>query len=756
MRPFFKKTQSAVINLGPQGEIEMSSKQVEPKLYGGSSFYNEAIETKGKNKSLVKRLWRVFRWMVSLRVLLPVVLVTGIGATVSLVWGFTYRNTNSAISDLSEKLREQLSERIESDIGTEFTLPPAINHVQRGYASLGYLSPHELDSLRRVAFTHVEVFEAVAHLYFGVYNGDFVGYRRGEQGELQMSLRSNSTNNMLQYLEINPETGLPQGPVLREVSFDASARPWYIKAKQVGGEVWSDIYLFASGDLGITASLPIYDSTGEVILVTAVDKTLGNINSMLDVAVTGQVRAVLIERNGYLVGSSNENVTVDNSRLNVSDSSDTIVRDSYFYLVGQVGDLRALRISHQALSYKFKSSQGKSVLLDVIEFNISSDLPLLLMVVVPEREFTETIHQNNIFTLIITIATVVVSSVVAILITILITSPLDRLSRQMKKVSMMQFEEIFQRPSILMEVRYIQKSFFKMIYALQSFRKFVPEAIIKQLMVDNNIADLSLETHNITIFFLDIVDFTSIAEQLETRELLEVIGEALEDLSLVVISNDGIVDKYIGDAIMALYNVPEKIDNPAQQACKTALECHERLSRLHSEWAERGLPQLKCRVGINSGKCLVGTFGSSKRLNYTAIGDAVNVAARLEPLNKLYGTTTLISETVYESAQQKYCARAVDNVRLKGRKGETMLFELLGERDKVTETMLDIERLTVKAFTAYRRGEVDTTMRLLDEALHVKGYAEDTALQLVHKRLIDTANDKTKKGGPMVLHEKEF
>eukprot|EP00761_Pharyngomonas_kirbyi_P007225 gb/GECH01007235.1/.p1 GENE.gb/GECH01007235.1/~~gb/GECH01007235.1/.p1 ORF type:complete len:493 (+),score=98.16 gb/GECH01007235.1/:1-1479(+) len=490
-------------------------------------------------------------------------------------------------------------------------------------------------------------------------------------------------------------------------------------------------------------------------MCTASDRSLTKISNILENSVQSHTRASIIERNGLLVASSKENVTREAKRVNATDSVDDVTRESYQHLLKQENNLRNLNIpSNDTLSLEFEDSSGESILLNVLELQVDDAIQWLLIIAVPESVFTGTIGENNIFTIGISVGTVVINCLISIAITLLITSPLSRLQKQMRHVSVMNFDGILNRSSFLLEVRRIQASFFKMVYALQSFRKFVPEAIIKRTMDDNNIADLVLETQHVTIFFLDIVDFTAMSEQLETQELLTVVGEALEQLSLIVTQRYGIVDKYIGDAIMALFNVPDRIDNHCERACQVALECHDTLRHLHSEWAERGLPQLQCRIGINCGRSLVGNFGSSKRLNYTAIGDAVNVAARLEPLNKAYGTETLISESVYESVSETYCARAVDNVRLKGRQSETMVFELLGQRSQVSREILYLEQITLESMKAYRSGDICKAIEDLEEARTIPGYTCDNAILHVLSRFREMESRGVVE--PNTLSEKSF
>ena len=135
--------------------------------------------------------------------------------------------------------------------------------------------------------------------------------------------------------------------------------------------------------------------------------------------------------------------------------------------------------------------------------------------------------------------------------------------------------------------------------------------------------------------FSDIADFTTISESLQPSELVELLSLYLDEMSKIVIDSGGVVDKYIGDAIMAFWNSPLKVENHQVISCRVALQSQERLRELHLLWKEGGYPLIKMRIGVHSGPVLVGNLGSPDRLNYTCIGDNVNLASRLEGLNKV-------------------------------------------------------------------------------------------------------------------------
>ena len=181
-----------------------------------------------------------------------------------------------------------------------------------------------------------------------------------------------------------------------------------------------------------------------------------------------------------------------------------------------------------------------------------------------------------------------------------------------------------------------------------------------------------------TIFFADVESFTTVAEQLSSQELSEQTSLYFETVTSAVAEEGGTIDKFIGDCVMALWGAPSDMENHVFRACVAALRAHRRMERLNASWAAEGRKQMRVRVGLHCDTVVVGNIGSRARLSYTVMGDGVNVAARIEGLNKQFGTSICISENVYERVSDLIVARALGRVSVKGRKTEIIVYELLG------------------------------------------------------------------------------
>jgi len=213
-----------------------------------------------------------------------------------------------------------------------------------------------------------------------------------------------------------------------------------------------------------------------------------------------------------------------------------------------------------------------------------------------------------------------------------------------------------------------------------AFERYVPEGVVKDLLKHPEKLSLGGEERFITVLFSDIAGFTTLSEKLPPKELVNLINEYLSEMTDIILSHNGIIDKYEGDAIMAEFGVPIFYKDHALKACITALDMQKRLNELSEKWEQTGLPGLKSRIGINSGNMIVGNMGSKKVFDYTALGDEVNLASRLEGANKLYGTNIMINESTNDLVKDELLTRPLDLIRVKGKQKPVQVFELISKK----------------------------------------------------------------------------
>jgi adenylate cyclase len=249
------------------------------------------------------------------------------------------------------------------------------------------------------------------------------------------------------------------------------------------------------------------------------------------------------------------------------------------------------------------------------------------------------------------------------------------------------------------EVRGALESVERAKTALRAMVKYVPVGLVKRLYQHGREPTLGAEVMEVSLMFTDIANFTTHAESLPPARLAEALGRYLEAATVAVERTGGTVDKYIGDALMVLWNAPTDVADHAAAACRGALACLAATDALGASpwWREQGLPPWGTRFGLHRDRVLVGHFGAPERLSYTAMGDGVNLAARLEGLNKVYGTTILASEAIREAVGDAFVFRKVDRVAVKGKARGVVIYELLGAAG---DARLDGMRARVEAYEA--------------------------------------------------------
>jgi adenylate cyclase len=260
--------------------------------------------------------------------------------------------------------------------------------------------------------------------------------------------------------------------------------------------------------------------------------------------------------------------------------------------------------------------------------------------------------------------------------------------------------------SKIFEINILSSSVNRLRNTLRAFTTYVPQDLVNDLLRSGNEIELGGESRYLTILFTDLQGFSSISEVTPSRELMKLVSAYLALVTYAVKEECGTVDKFIGDSVMAFWGAPLLNQNHAYHACVAAVKSQRRMVALNLQLTKEGLPPLTVRIGIHSDAVLVGNIGSPTRMSYTVMGDGVNIAARLEGINKDFSTSICISHATYKEAGERLWTRPVDVITVKGRKGEIPIYELLAIRgDDPETTPTDREqalcRETQKAFAEF-------------------------------------------------------
>ena len=255
----------------------------------------------------------------------------------------------------------------------------------------------------------------------------------------------------------------------------------------------------------------------------------------------------------------------------------------------------------------------------------------------------------------------------------------------------------------------------------ETFGTYIAPKVLDKMYEEKQAPKLGgVEGHH-TAFFSDIQNFSTFSEALEPERMVALMNEYLTVMSKVVLDNEGTLDKYIGDAIVAFYGAPAPVENHEVKSCITALEMQRALAELREKWkSENDWPDIvysmQHRIGLNSGRMVTGNMGSEMRMNYTMMGDTVNLAARLESSAKQYGVYNFVGENIYESAKDEFIFRFLDFVQVKGKNIPVKVYELVSEKNNANNESINLIRTFEKGLDHYFQKDWDSAIKYFEKA----------------------------------------
>eukprot|EP00928_Gymnodinium_smaydae_P040238 TRINITY_DN27315_c0_g5_i1.p1 TRINITY_DN27315_c0_g5~~TRINITY_DN27315_c0_g5_i1.p1 ORF type:complete len:832 (-),score=134.27 TRINITY_DN27315_c0_g5_i1:87-2582(-) len=304
--------------------------------------------------------------------------------------------------------------------------------------------------------------------------------------------------------------------------------------------------------------------------------------------------------------------------------------------------------------------------------------------------------------------------------------PIRQLMIDMGYISSLELGKVTQKKDVfvsdIFEVRRLQTSFSNLAGAVGSFAKFSPLEVVRHLLATGQTARLGVVRRNVSIFFSDIAGFTTICESCQPADVLTLLSEYFESMVSIIIEEQGTMLEFIGDAILAIWNAPNEVSDHACRATTAALRMNFALEKLRVVWLEQGKPPVRVRVGLHAADVYVGNLGSEMRMKYGVLGDGVNLASRLEELNKRYKTEILISEDVLrqDRVRQTFVTRPIDLVVVKGRRTPTSIHEVLAFKATATEPQLQIAKESERVVEAYLNRDFSSALMSLSKIKTLK------------------------------------
>jgi class 3 adenylate cyclase len=378
-------------------------------------------------------------------------------------------------------------------------------------------------------------------------------------------------------------------------------------------------------------------------------------------------------------------------------------------------DVREAHRQHALLgtdSFSFRSPvNGAESIVAFANFPDGFGQPWQVITLTPIDDFVGTLKATNRLMMVVIIILTMIELIFIYLASTRLSRPVENVSQQLQAIESLQFDVPAPRPSGIREIARLESAASLLRTSLKSFSSFVPLDVVRQLIKSGIPLTLGVEPRFLTVFFSDLENFSTHSESLAPADLLVQISTYLEEVSGAISEEGGTVDKFIGDGVMAFWNAPVERPDHVLRACAGALRAARRMERVNNTWEAEGRPRIHIRIGLNCANVLVGNIGSSARLSYTALGDGVNVAARLEGINKQFGSTICISDSIYDQVQPDILARPLKRVQVKGRKTEFMIYELLALRAsndpelRVRDRDEQLSAMTWKASQKFEAGD---------------------------------------------------
>jgi adenylate cyclase len=490
--------------------------------------------------------------------------------------------------------------------------------------------------------------------------------------------------------------------------YDPRSRPWFKDAVERKGLVISNPYIYATTGLpGVTVAMPFY--TGDTLVgVVAIDILLDSLSQYLkDRPVSRNSISLVADSDGLIVAHPDTQQALKRDNGNLIRARLTELSDTRPALA--VG-MRAAQAPHSAANQFTFTHGGEEYVAMFSPFPREFGKAWEVIIVAPLEDFVGEWRANNRKLLIFGLGAIALQVLLINLLSRRIARPLEQLATQVARVQNFEPPGTQMVRSPIREISALAASVNTLQGAISAFSAFVPRGLVRQLIGSGHALELGGRSRFLTIMFTDLESFSTWAEATPAQALLERVSAYFEAVTLAVNAEEGTIDKFIGDGVMAFWGAPALLDDHAWRACVAALRARQRMAEVNREWQAQGLNTLHMRVGIHSDAVLVGNMGSSERMSYTVMGDGVNLAARLEGVNKEFGTAICVSHAVFREAGERLWLRRIGVVTVKGRRADMQVYELLGTRggDPALEATPEVQRLchlTDHAYEAFERSE---------------------------------------------------
>jgi adenylate cyclase len=629
------------------------------------------------------------RARLALRTALTLVVLLSVLTTALLIhlsWSHTARQN---VADVAGQLNEQIVASIRNQLTVVLNNAQATEGAVRSIFAQGAIKPEDESKREFVFLALLQAQPALTWISFGWPSGDFFGAEKLDDDSIHnVEVKWDPATHTAKR---RVDTYLPEPGDLRFIertmeasSFSSLNQPWYRKAAKAEHTVWTQSSEFPDRHqpaISISGQLILFDKFVGIISVTI---ELGRISRFLSGLHVGQSGTVaVIDGAGSIIASPEpaerkaEASGMMRNLMRVDAATSPLLAVARGALAANRVSLADLKAPLPLPPFRAADRSVYFVSLSPIDFR-----DWRVVTIVPERDFLANIDRNT-QRLISGLAALTLLMIVAAILLAdrLIGRPLIRIARELHHIEAFRLDRITRIASPLRELDDLSASMMQMAQGLTSFQKYLPTELVRTLVSQGIEARPGGQQQTLTVLFSDLAGFTSLSERLGPG-IVPLLTAYLSAASRAIVRQDGTIDKFIGDAVMAFWGAPLPNERHAEAACRAALACRHALAGIEAPGDHGTSRPLSLRIGINTGTMLVGNIGSEERLNYTVIGDTVNLASRLEAINKLYGTGIIIGEATRLAAGAAIVVRELDTVAVYGRMEGTVIFELLAMADE--------------------------------------------------------------------------
>lgn len=660
---------------------------------------------------------------ISFRATLLTLMLAVLLTAVALLGTAAYLYARFAVRDLGAQVLDQASKRVEQHV--QHALDVAENEADTVARLIGegWIDPDDQKRLGTYFLAALEARPSLSYLSFGMPSGKYYHAFRDRNGALSVLWLTPEPDGSRRLQEFTVVPG-EDWHVLRDIPRSKRTppyeRPYYLAAQEAGKAVWTESYVFlGSGESldvpGVSRAVPVKGPGGELAGVLTADFDLYALSRFLrNVALGSDGVAFLLE----VTGDGSRRVIAHPAAADPDPAKRLDLTQPAPDGGGRV-TIRAEDIADPRVA-KFLQTlgddlSGVSATMQELRFETGDRAYMggfrhlgrpggpnwIIGMLLPEDAIFGDVQRMAELMIYLGLGGVLVAGALSGLLSTSVAGYLGAIAKETRKIGQFRLDPKPPLQSRIREISTLATAVEEMKTSLRSFQKYVPADIVRMLLESGEEAKLGGARTEITVYFSDIVGFTSISETLTPETLVDMLARYLDEMTGEILRYGGTVDKFVGDAIMAFWGAPQPFEHDALAACRAALANRARLEALREVWAKADLPTLDTRTGIHTGTATVGNFGSPSRLDYTAIGDAVNVASRLENLNRIYGTDILISDVTQRDVAGVILTRPIDKVAVKGRQEGLVIYALIGERERCSDEELALAQFSEDAMALY-------------------------------------------------------